>query len=146
MSQLDKHHCLYAGRKGMTGRKVLSDDLEVAKRLHEELNGASVEPGSATRRRTRNAPHFYSPQVRLGKACNRFSRMSVHIIYLLCRWKVQLRNILRKRQIQRRSLQGQDVHSWLQTWCSARHPYRQPARGSAWRSRQKRHRPLLQGQ
>ena len=42
--------------------KVLADE-EMARRLHEELNGPEVSPAAAATRRNRKAPTFYTPPV-----------------------------------------------------------------------------------
>lgn len=48
-------------------KKDAASDEELARRLHEQLNGEAL--ASALRRRTRKQPSFYSPQVRLLQHC-----------------------------------------------------------------------------
>ena len=51
--------------------KVLADE-EMARRLHEELNGPEVSPAAAATRRNRKAPTFYTPPVHpptVGRTC-----------------------------------------------------------------------------
>lgn len=47
---------------GMPAVKVLADE-EMARRLHEELNGPEVSPAAAALKRSRKPPTFYSPPV-----------------------------------------------------------------------------------
>jgi hypothetical protein len=49
-----------AGAKAGGDRNAASDE-ELARRLHEQLNGEAL--ATALRRRTRKQPSFYTPQV-----------------------------------------------------------------------------------
>ena len=44
------------------GSKVTADE-EMARRLHEELNGLELSPAAAAVKRSRKAPTFYTPPV-----------------------------------------------------------------------------------
>lgn len=46
-----------------TSSKVTADE-EMARRLHEELNGPELSPAAAAVKRSRKAPTFYIPPVR----------------------------------------------------------------------------------
>lgn len=63
MSWLSSKLTLASTPAGSPALKVLADE-EMARRLHEELNGPELSPAAAAVRRSRKAPAFYTPLVR----------------------------------------------------------------------------------